>query len=127
VLVGGTNPTTVVGTLAPNPVSVRVVAADGTTPVIGATVVWGATNGVQLSACGGAAACRVISDQSGNAWTWLTPSAAGAATITATLAPGVYSPAKWVGATLNAAQASSDIGTTTPYLCVRRGRLWASR
>jgi hypothetical protein len=121
VLVGGTNPSTAVGTPAPNPVNVRVVEADGITTVAGATVGWSATNGVQLSACGGATACTVITDQSGNAWTWLTPSAAGAATIIATLAPGVYTPAKWVGATLNATETSSDIGMTTPYLYVSQG------
>ncbi len=121
VLIGGTNPSTAAGTPAPNPMSVRVIAADGVTPVSGATVGWSATNGVQLSACNGAAACTVISDQSGNAWTWLMPAAPGTATITATLAPGVYSPAKSVGATLNATEASSDIGMTTPYLYVSHG------
>ena len=62
-----------VGTQATNPVSVRVLAADGVTPVGGATIGWSASNGLQLSACGGASSCSVVSDQSGNAATWLTP------------------------------------------------------
>lgn len=110
-----------VGTLAATPVSVRVVAADGVTAVGGATVGWSGTNGVQLSACGGTSSCLVITDQSGNAATWLTPAATGTATITATLAPGVYSPSKSVSAVLNATQSASDIGITTPYLYVSQG------
>jgi hypothetical protein len=44
----------------------------------------------------GALACSVITDQDGNAATWLTAAAAGTAIVTARLAPGVYSPAKSV-------------------------------
>jgi len=121
VMVSGTNPSTPVGTLAAYPVNVRVVAADGVTAVNGATVEWSATNGLQLSACGGASACSVITDQSGNATTGITPGAAGSAMITATLAPGVYSPAKSVSVALNATESSSDIGITTPYLYVSQG------
>ena len=40
VLVQGQNPSTPVGTQATNPVMVRVLAADGVTPVNGATVGW---------------------------------------------------------------------------------------
>jgi hypothetical protein len=54
VLLGsGMNPTTPVGTQATNPMHVLVLAADGVTPVGGATIGWSATNGVQLSACAG--------------------------------------------------------------------------
>ena len=118
---GGLNPPTPVGTQAPNPVSVRVLAADGVAPVSGATIGWSASNGVQLSACGGAAACSVTSDESGDAATWLTPAASGVATITATLAPGVYSPSKTVSATLEAIESASDIGVSTPYLWIAQG------
>jgi hypothetical protein len=117
----GLNPPTPVGTQATNPMSVRVVAADGVTPVSGATMGWSATGGVQLSACGGASSCSVIADQSGDAATFLTPSAAGVATITATLAPGVYNPAKSVSGTLEATESSSDIGVLTPYLWISQG------
>ena len=79
----------------------RVVAADAVTPIEGATVGWTTTNSLQLSACGGATSCSRITDQDGYVTTWLTPVTAGASTVTATLAPGVYSPAKSVSATLN--------------------------
>jgi len=121
VMIGGMNPSTPVGTQATNPVMVRVVAADGVTPIGGATVGWSGTNGVQLSACGGTSAGSVITDQNGNAATWLIPAAPGNATITATLAPGVYSPAKSVSVLLNATKSAADIGITTPYLLVSQG------
>ena len=121
VLLNGSNPTTLVGVQAANPVSVRVLAADGVTPVSGATVGWSANNGAQLSACSGATACSITTDQNGNAATWVTPAAPGSSTITATLAPSVYSSSKSVSATVNATESASDIGATTPYLYVSQG------
>ncbi len=122
VLLGnGLNPSTAVGTQAVNPVTVRVLAADGVTPVSGATIAWSSTNGVQLSACAGAISCSVISDQSGNAVTWLTPAATGVATVTATLAPAAYGSSKAVSATLNAVESASDIGVSTPFLWISQG------
>jgi hypothetical protein len=121
VLLNGANPPTPVGVQAANPVSVRVLASDGVTAVGGATVGWSGTNGVQLSACSGASACSVITDQNGNAATWLTAAAAGTAIVTATSAPGAYSPAKSVSGTLSATQSSSDIGVSTPYMYVSQG------
>lgn len=121
VLVNSLNSPTPVGTQAGSPVSVRVIAADGVTPVSGATIGWTATNGVQLSGCNGAASCTVVSDQDGNAATWLTPATAGVSTITATLAPGVYNPSASVSATLNATESVSDLGVLTPYLWVAQG------
>jgi len=115
------NPSTPVGAQAANPVTVRVLAADGVTPVNGATIAWSANNGLQLSACGSASSCAVSSDQNGDAATWLTPAAVGAATITATLAPGVYGSSPLVSATLNATESASDIGVSTPYLSVAQG------
>jgi hypothetical protein len=110
-----------VGTRAAQPVAVRVIDADGTTPVPGATIGWTTTNNLQLSACNGATSCSTITDQNGSATTWLTPAVAGAATVMATLAPAVYSPSKSVTATLNASQSSSDIGALTPYLWISQG------
>jgi len=121
VLLYGANPSTPVGAQATNPMSVRVLAADGITPVSGATVGWSATNSVQLSACSGVSSCSVVTDQNGDAATWLTPSATGVATITATLAPGAYSPAQSVNGTLNAIESSSDIGVADPYLWISQG------
>ena len=121
VLLNGANPSTPVGVQAANAMSVRVLASDGTTPVGGATIAWSGTNGVQLSTCGGTSSCTVISDQNGNASTWLTASAAGASFITATLAPGVYSPSKSVTGTLSATQSALDIGVGSSYVYVSQG------
>jgi hypothetical protein len=121
VLLYGLNPSTPVGTLATHPVSVRVVASDGVTPVGGATVAWSATNSVQLSACGGASSCSVLSDQNGYAATWVTPVVASVANITAALAPASYPAAKTVVATLNAIESASDIGVASPFVYVSQG------
>ena len=115
------NSSTPVGTRATNPLVAQVVAADHVTLVRGATIGWSATNGVQLSACGGASSCSVISDENGMASTWLTPSLAGVSTITATLAPGTYTPAKSKSATLSATQLASDIGVFPSYASIAKG------
>ena len=116
VLLGSVNPSTPVGTQAARPMLVRVVAADGVTPVAGATVGWSGANAVQLSACHGASQCASVTDQNGIAATWLTPGATGNAVITATLAPGVYSPPKSVQGSVNGIESSSDIGVVRPYV-----------
>ncbi len=121
VLLQGTEPPTPVGTQATYPMTVQVLAGDGVTPVNGATVGWAATNAAALSACGGTPACSATSDESGYAATWITPAATGNATITATLAPGIYSPAQSVSAMMTATSSSSDIGVTTPYLWIAEG------
>jgi hypothetical protein len=121
VLLLGSNPPTPVGTQATNPVTVRVLASDGVTPVDGATVGWATTNGATLSICGGASTCSAISDESGIASSWVTPGATGNASITATLAPGVYGSSASVSATMTATSSSSDIGVTTPYLWIAQG------
>jgi hypothetical protein len=120
-LLNGANPPTPVGTQATNPVSVRVLAADGVTPVNGATIAWSANSAVELSACAGASSCSVTTDQNGDASTWLTPSAAGVDTIVATLAPGAYQSSPSVTATLEATETASDIGVLTPYLWISQG------
>jgi hypothetical protein len=92
ILLQGAEPATPVGAEAANPIRVRVVAADGTTPVSGATVAWTTTNGASLSVCGGASNCSAFSDEAGIASTQVTPTATGASAITATLAPASYTP-----------------------------------
>lgn len=121
VLLYGINPTTPVGAQAAHPVSVRVLAADEVTPVSGATIGWSATNALQLSVCSGASSCSAVTDQNGDAATWLNPGAVGVATVTATLAPGVYSSSKSVNASINATETSSDIGVASPFLYVSQG------
>jgi hypothetical protein len=120
-LLQGANPPTPVGTQATNPVMVRVVASDGVTAVNGATVGWSTTNGATLSVCGGTPSCSVTTDEGGIASSWVTPGATGVATITAALAPAVYSPAQSVAGTLLATSTSLDIGVTTPYLWIASG------
>ncbi|MGB8832474.1 MAG: Ig-like domain-containing protein [Candidatus Sulfotelmatobacter sp.] len=120
-LLQGANPLSTVGVQATNPVSVRVVAADGVTPVWGATVGWTGTNNAALSSCGGISSCSAITDEGGNASTSVTPSVAGIATITATLAPGVYNPAQSVSGTLDATSPSQSIGVTAPNLWIAQG------
>jgi hypothetical protein len=114
-------PSTPVGAQAAIPMSVQALAADGITPVAGATIGWGATNNLQLSACNSASSCTVTTDQNGDASTWLTPSATGTSTITATLAPGVYTSSQSVTTTLNATETASDIGVIPQYLWIAQG------
>lgn len=121
VLLQGVSPPTPVGTQATYPVIVRVLASDGVAPVDGATVGWTASNGAVLSICGGTSSCSAVSDESGMASTWVTPAATGNTVITATLAPGVYNPAKSVSATMTATSSSSDIGVTPHYLWIATG------
>ena len=121
ILLNGHNPPTPVGAQATYAVMVQVLASDGVTPVGGATIGWSATNSVQLSACSGASSCTVTTDQNGDAATWLTPAVVGTATITATLAPGVYSPAQSVNATLSATESASDIGIEPVYFWIAQG------
>jgi hypothetical protein len=121
VLLRGLNPPTPVGTQAVNPVTVQVVAADGITPVAGATIAWSSTNSAALSACGGAFSCSVSTDEVGSASTFVVPDAAGVATIAAALAPLSYSSSKSVSATVLGTLAASQIGVATPYLYIAQG------
>jgi hypothetical protein len=120
VLLRGGNPPTPVGAQAANPVIVRVVASDGITPVSGATVAWASTNTAAFSACAGTTNCSTTTDESGIASTWVTPQAAGVASLTATLAPAAYGSAQTVVATLFAT-ASSALELTTPLLWIAQG------
>jgi hypothetical protein len=121
VLLLGGNPPTPVGAQAANPVIVRVVASDGVTPVSGATVAWASTNKAVFSACGGTTSCSTTTDESGLAFTRVTPQAAGVASLTATLAPDVYGSAQAVVATLFATAPSSALELTTPLLWIAQG------
>lgn len=121
VMVSGTNPSVPAGTQAPNAIRVQVLASDGVTPVSGATVAWSTSNGVTLSACGGASACSVVSDEGGFAWTYVTPASSGTSNVTATLAPASYSSAKYVTAVLSATSSSLDIGAVSQYPYVAQG------
>ena len=121
VLLLGSNPLTPVGTQATNPVVVRILSSDGVTPVAGASIGWSASNAAGLSLCGGASSCSTAADDSGFGLTWVTPAATGSSSITATLAPGVYSPPQSVQATLVASSSAQDIGVLSPYVYVLQG------
>jgi len=120
VLLQASNPPTPVGTEAVNPVIVQVLASDGVTPVNGATIGWSATNKAALSACGGAPTCSAVTDESGLASSWVTPTVAGNASIAAEVAPAVYNPAQTVVTTITTSPPlSTNIAVT--YLWIAQG------
>jgi IPT/TIG domain len=121
-LLSALNPSTPVGIPALNPISVRAVASDGVTPVNGATIGWSASNNAALSVCGGKSACSAVTDESGMSSTLATPAGAGPATVTATLAPGAYTPAQTVSAPISgSAPSAMNIGVANPFLWIAQG------
>jgi hypothetical protein len=98
-----------------NPIRVRVVAADGITPVSGASVNLSANPAAALTACGVAPGCTVSSNENDEASTRVTPLSPGASVITAALAPASYNPAKYVQAAVNAQSSPLDIAVLSPY------------
>ncbi|HEY5328411.1 MAG TPA: IPT/TIG domain-containing protein [Acidobacteriaceae bacterium] len=76
--------TVTVGTQSATPFSVRVLSSDGATPAPGATVQVVVTGAAATFAACGAATCTLTTDASGMAQTYLTASAAGPITLTAT-------------------------------------------
>ncbi len=109
VLIPTTNPATPVGGQAPNPIQVQVLAADGVTPVPGASIFLTSSPTAALSACGIAGSCTVFSDLTGQASTFVTPLATGAITITAQLAPASYSTPQQVQTTVLGTASSLDL------------------
>ncbi|MGA2202474.1 MAG: IPT/TIG domain-containing protein [Terriglobales bacterium] len=122
-LLQGAEPTTPVGSQAANAIRVRAVAADGVTPVSGATIAWSATpvNGLQFSACGAASSCSVLSDEAGESSIWVTPTATGQSTITIALAPTSYSPPQSRQATVLGTSTTLDLAAVTPTRWVGQG------
>jgi hypothetical protein len=120
-LIAGSNPWTPAGGQAPNPILVQVLEPDGVTPVPGATVVFTSMPAVAFSACSGAGSCTVITDQSGQASTFVTALEAGAITITAQLAPASYTPAKQVQTTLAADSSSMELALVPQTTHIAQG------
>jgi IPT/TIG domain len=116
----GTNLRTPVGIQAANPVRVRVLDPNGA-PVRGASVRFVVTPAAALSACGGASNCTVLSDDGGEASTYITPLSNTTFTITAMLAPASYPNPKTQSATLQASSSSLDIGVASPYRWIAQG------
>jgi hypothetical protein len=120
-LLQGAEPSTPVGAVAAYPVRVRAVAADGVTPVSGATIAWNATNGLQFSICGGGNSCSALSDAAGQSSSMVTPSTAGLSMITIALAPTVYSPAQTQQASVVGTSTALDLAAVTPTLWIAQG------
>lgn len=120
-LLQGAEPATPVGSAAANAIRVRAVAADGITPVSGATMAWSATNGLQFSVCSGASSCSVLSDEAGESSSWVTPTATGQSTITIALAPASYSPPQSQQATVVGTSSTLDLVAVTPTRWVAQG------
>ncbi|MBZ5655692.1 MAG: hypothetical protein LAO56_10485 [Acidobacteriia bacterium] len=120
-LLQGSEPATPVGSQAANPVRVQVVASDGVTAVNGATVAWSTTNGMALSICSGGTTCSVLSDQSGESSTWVTPMTTGPSTITAALAPLAYPSPQSKQATVVGTSSSLDLAAVAPTRWVGQG------
>jgi hypothetical protein len=114
------NPLTPVGTEAANPMHVRVTDVAGA-PVEGATIVWDGGPTALLTACNLQRTCTVFSNENGEASTRIMPMTTGTSTITATLAPASYSPAKSVQTVVQSAMTALDIGISPQYQRVPAG------
>ncbi|HST12504.1 MAG TPA: IPT/TIG domain-containing protein, partial [Terriglobales bacterium] len=117
---GGNSPTPV-GMTAATPIRVTVASADGVTPVSGATVQWSANNLAGLSACSGASTCYAYTDESGQVETRVTVGTTGTSNISATLAPGSYTPAKLVQASVGGTTSAKDLALVAPKMWVVQG------
>jgi hypothetical protein len=120
-LLQGAEPATPMGSVAANAIRVRAVAANGVTPVSGATIAWSAIGGLQFSVCNGASFCSVLSDEAGESSTLVTPTATGASTITIALAPASYSPPQTQQATVVATSSTLDLVALTPTRWIAQG------
>lgn len=120
-MISGTNPATPVGGQAPDPFTVMVVAADGVTPVPGASVQFTSSPAVAFSTCAGAPGCAVLSDQSGIASTFMTVLSANVMTLTAKLAPASYANPHQVQATLLGVSSPLDLSLLTPTVWIAQG------
>ena len=120
-LVQGSNPATPVGGQAPNPIQVQVLTADGTTPVSGASVFFTSSPAVSYSACAGAASCTLLTDESGEASTRVTPLQAAVINLSVLLAPASYHAPKSVQATLLGISAATSVSLLSPFAWIAQG------
>jgi IPT/TIG domain len=110
-----------VGGETPKPLRVRVTAADGVTPVTGATVSWSANAGAKFSLCGDANTCSVATDENGETSTRVTIASVGTTVVTATLAPAAYKSPKQVTTNLTGTSSASDIALSSQYRYLATG------
>ncbi len=120
-LLQGTESATPVGSPAANPIRVRAVAADGITPVAGATIAWSGTNRLTFSVCDGATTCSVLSDGAGESFSWVTPATAGQSLVTVSLAPQSYSPPQSQIASVVGTETATDLGVVNPTRWIAQG------
>jgi hypothetical protein len=120
-LIAGSNPWTPVGGQAPNPVIVQAVAPDGVTPVAGASIYFNANPAVSFSACGGGNSCTVLTDDTGQASSFMTVTTAGVSTVTTQLAPASYSKPQQVQTTLPGEASALDLALAPQYTHILQG------
>jgi hypothetical protein len=97
---------------------VRVLAADGITPVNGASVFFTSSPAASLAVCAGLPSCTILSDLSGQVSTRVT---AGVTAIAAQLAPASYPNSQNVQATIVGISTSLDISLKSPLLWIAKG------
>ncbi|HLK32264.1 MAG TPA: hypothetical protein VKT29_04190, partial [Terriglobales bacterium] len=115
-LQGAANPATPVGGEAPNPLRVRVIEADGVTPVAGATVTLSASPaGVIFASCG-TSTCALTTDEQGEAASRMVPSEVGAFTVTAAISPSAL-----VRGTVTGTSSNRDIAAVAQSNWVAQG------
>ncbi|MGH9505004.1 MAG: IPT/TIG domain-containing protein [Terriglobales bacterium] len=120
-LIQGSNPATPVGGQAPNPIRVQVVAPDGTTPVAGASIFFVSAPASSLSACGGAASCKLLTDDTGQASTRVAVLQAGVISIRVLLAPASYAIPKSVQATILGTTSTLDLALVSAFAWIAQG------
>ena len=115
-LEGAGNPATPVGGEAAKPIRVRVLEADGITPVGGATVTFSANPPQVLFSTCGARTCALLTDEQGEAGSRMVPTASGTFTVAAAISPSAY-----VRATLTGTSSALDIAAMSPSAWVAEG------
>jgi hypothetical protein len=120
-LISGGGSATPIGGQVNQPFAVQVVAADGKTPVAGASIQFSSSPAVGFSICSGASSCTVLSDESGRAATAATMLSTGTSTLTAKLAPASYARPQQVQVTVLGIASSLDISLPLPSVWVAQG------
>jgi hypothetical protein len=120
-LLSGANPSVPVGTQAPAPFRVQVTDATGITPIEGASVALSSAPAAGFSACAGLSSCTVLTDETGEATTWVTVLSNSPITVTAKLAPASYPNPKLVQATIPVKMSALDIAVVAPYQFIAQG------
>jgi hypothetical protein len=114
-LLNGSNPSVPLGTQAPNPFRVRVLAKDGVTTVSGASVRFVSPSGSVLLAPCNTQDCTIATDGVGEASVWMSVTAAGATTLTATLSSGAS-----VSATVSGISSALAVVAAPPKLYIAK-------